>query len=220
MTRRRIRALVVKDLRLHWKGIVGVHAGAVVLCLSALALGGPRDTGILGAFVANMNVISLLLWGEWFISREKTKGTFAWLGTLPISAFELGASKFFVAGGCIVSLWTLTSLAFLRSQFFPDAWTAWLVILLTLLLAGAIVIASRWLVRGKPGQMLPFAAFLVLTFAFMVGRRSGVLDGILAIWATASGRLFVAVLVATAYGGVCWMTIRIVASRETRYFVE
>ena len=111
---RRIRALVVKDLRLHWKGIVGVHAGAVVLCLSALALGGPRDPGTLGAFVANMNVISLLLWGEWFISREKTKGTFAWLGTLPISAFELGA----------------------------------------------------------------------------------------------------------AYGGVCWMTIRIVASRETRYFVE
>ena len=98
MTTRHVLALMGKDLRIHWKGVAAAHAGALAITGLGIALGNPQETGVLPAFVSNLNFLCALLWGEWFVSREKTKGSFAWLRTLPIRTADLCLAKFAITG--------------------------------------------------------------------------------------------------------------------------
>ncbi len=220
MTMRRIRALIEKDLRLHWKGILAAHGGVLAMATLATALREPPQQGDPTlSFVGNLNFLCALLWGEWFVSQEKTKGSFAWLRTLPIGARELCISKFAVSGLCVTSLWTVSSVVFLRSQFLT-ARATWPVVLLALALFGATVVASRMLFRQKLGQVLPLLVALPFILTAFVAERYGVLTDALAFWQTLGGKLAVACLLAAAYAGICALTIRLVAAAETRRLVE
>ena len=220
MTTRHILALMRKDLRIHWKGVAAAHAGALAITTTGIALGNPQENGALPAFVSNVNFLAALLWGEWFVSREKTKGSLAWLRTLPISAAALCLSKFAVCGLAVASLWTLTSLVFLRDEFLPDAPAVWAVELLGLLLFSATVVASRMLFRQKLGQTLPLLLVLPIVLIALLAERSGSLDAALALWRTPAGKAAAALVLAAAFGGVCALTVRLVASAETRRLVE
>lgn len=220
MTTRHVLALISKDLRLHWKGVAAAHAGVLAIAALGITFGNPQESGALLAFVTNLNFLCALLWGEWFVSREKTKGTFAWLRTLPISAAALCLSKFAISGLCVVSLWTITSLIYLRADFLPGGLANWVVELLGLLLFAAIVITSRMLFRQKLGQTLPLFLVLPLVLIALAAERFGSLDVALALWRTPGGKAAVALVLAAAYGSVCGLTIRLVASAETRRLVE
>ena len=219
MTTRHILALMGKDLRIHWKGIAAAHAGVLAITGLGIALGNPEADGVLRAFVSNLNFLCALLWGEWFVSREKTKGSFAWLRTLPIRAIDLCLSKFAITGVCVASLWTLTSLVYLRDDF-RSAQAVWLVELTGLLLFSATVVASRTLFRQKLGQTLPLLLALPIVLIALLAERYRFLDEALAYWATLGGKATVALVLAVACGGVCAVTIRLVRGAETRRLVE
>ena len=219
MTSRHLLALLGKDLRIHWKGVAAAHAGALAIIGLGIALGNPEADGALLAFVTNLNFLCALLWGEWFVSREKTKGSFAWLRTLPIRAVDLCLSKFASSGVCVLSLWTLTSLAYLRPDF-RNAFAVWLVELAGLLLFSAVVVASRMLFRQKLGQTLPLLIALPFVLIALLAERYRVLDEVLALWHTLGGKVAIALVLALAYGGVCACVIRLVRAAETRRLLE
>ena len=58
---------------------VGIHPGIIRATLMII-------TGLTAAFVFNINMLLAAFWSEWLISREKTKGTFAWLRACPIGS--------------------------------------------------------------------------------------------------------------------------------------
>lgn len=219
MTTRHILSLAGKDLRIHWKGVAAAHGGVVGITGLGIALGNPQENGVPLAFVSNLNFLCALLWGEWFVSREKTKGSFAWLRTLPIRAADLCLSKFAITGICVVSLWTLTSLIYLRDDF-RNAVAVWFVEQAGLLLFSAVVVASRMLFRQKLGQTLPLLLALPLVLIALLAERYDFLDGALALWNTSGGKAAVGLALALAYGGVCSFTIRLVGAAETRRLVE
>ena len=219
MTTRHILALVGKDLRIHWKGVAAAHAAVPAIAALAITLGDPQGNNVLLGFVTNLNFLGALLWGEWFVSREKTKGSFAWLRTLPIRPVDLCLSKFAVVGLCVVSLWALSSSMFLRDSF-RDAPALWFVEQLGLLLFSAAVVASRMLFRQKLGQALPLLAAMPIVLVALAAERYHFLDDALAYWETPGGKVSVMVALAAAWGGVCALTIRLVAAAETRRLVE
>ena len=219
MTTRHLLALLGKDLRIHWKGVAAAHAGALAIIGLGLALGNPQADGALLAFVSNLNFLCALLWGEWFVSREKTKGSFAWLRTLPIGAADLCLSKFAISGLCVLSLWTLTSLAYLRHDF-RNAFAVWVVELAALLLFSAVVVASRMLFRQKLGQTLPLLLALPFVLIALLAERLGFLDEVLALWQPAGGKAAIAAGLVLACGAVSACTIRRVRVAETRRLLE
>lgn len=219
MTTRHILALTGKDLRIHWKGIAAAHAGVVAITGLGIVLGNPQEDTVLLGFVSNLNFLGALLWGEWFVSREKTKGSFAWLRTLPIRAVDLCLSKFLISAACVVSLWTLTSLFFLGDHF-RQARAVWMVEQVGLLLFSATVVSSRMLFRQKLGQVLPLLLALPIVLVVLAAERYRFLDEAVAYWETLGGKVAVALVLAAAYGGVCALTIRLVGGAETRRLVE
>lgn len=219
MTTRHVVALIGKDLRIHWKGVAAAHAGSLAIIGLGVALGNPQEGSVLLAFVSNLNFLCALLWGEWFVSREKTKGSFAWLRTLPIRTVDLCLSKFAITGICVISLWTLTSLAYLRGDFRSSP-VAWMVEQVGLLLFSATVVASRMLFRQKLGQVLPLLLVLPIALLAVLAERFRFLDEVVAYWGTVGGRVAAALALGAAYGGVCALTIRLVGGAETRRLVE
>ena len=219
MTTRHILALTGKDVRIHWKGIAAAHAGVVAITGLGIAFGNPQEDTVVLGFVSNLNFLGALLWGEWFVSREKTKGSFAWLRTLPIRAGDLCLSKFLISGACVVSLWTLTSLLFLGDHFRQTP-AVWMVEQVGLLLFSATVVASRMLFRQKLGQVLPLLLALPIVLVVLAAEGYQFLDEALAYWETTGGKVAVALVLAAAYGGVCAFTIRLVGAAETRRLVE
>ena len=222
MTIRHVRALVFKDLRLHGKGVLAAHGGVLAMTAAAIALFEPQQIEVQGpllGLVTNLNFLCAMLWGEWFVSREKTKGSFAWLRTLPIRAVDLCIAKFAVVGTSVTSLWAISSAVFLRG-YFRSTPAIWPIELLGLLLFSAIVVASRMLFRQKLGQTLPLLLVLPIVLIALVAERYRFLGEALAFWATLGGKVVVALVLAVAYGAVCTLTIRLVGAAETRRLVE
>ena len=222
MTIRHVRALIFKDLRLHGKGVLAAHGGVLAMAAAAIAAFEQQQIegqGPLLGLVTNLNFFCAMLWGEWFVSREKTKGSFAWLRTLPIRAVDLCIAKFAVVGLAVVSVWTISSAVFLRG-YFRSTPATWPVELLGLLLFSAIVVASRMLFRQKLGQTLPLLLVLPIVLIALAAEHYRLLDEALASWATLGGKVAVALVLTVAYGAVCALTIRLVGAAETRRLVE
>ena len=97
MLSRQLAVLVAKDLRLHWRALAGAMAGTLTLAAAA-AYAIPQGSGPRVALVFNLNLMLALLWSEWLITRERSKGTFRWLRTLPVDDRAVVGSKFAAAG--------------------------------------------------------------------------------------------------------------------------
>ena len=200
-TSRRVVALVAKDMRIHGRAIAATQAA--VLALGAVAWSAkPEASAANAALMVNFNVLLAGFWSEWLISREKTKGTFAWLRETTVTDTELVLSKFLGAGLCVMSLWIATAVLFVRPHPAAGAVAG-----AGLLAFSALAIASRWRFGAKFGQMLPYVVLLVPLLAVIVlsrttgsdvdvaawldtpSRRAAALAGLLAGWVT----LFIAV---------------------------
>lgn len=72
--------LIANDLRLHWRGVLGLELGMLgfMALLFRVALASPTP-GVVVSATVNFNIIAIVQFGNWLVSREKTKGTFAWL---------------------------------------------------------------------------------------------------------------------------------------------
>jgi hypothetical protein len=218
----RIRTLAVKDLRLHAVSVV-VSQLAVLALGAVLALFGPdRSREVVVSFFFSMNFLFAGYWGDWFVSREKLKGTSAWLRSLPVTDFDLVTSKLVAQGTCITFLWVLSTGLFAWNDFVPARLGTWIVLLLVLLAFGAVSLACRWRFHQKVGQILPFGLVLALMAPLMLADRIApeVARPFEASWSAGTVKIAVAITLAACYGGIWWATVAWMRRSDTSQLVE
>lgn len=169
---RKVWALVMKDVRLHGRDIVVTFAGITVL-LGLMSVAKPAAPAVIASAAFNFNAILAGFWGEWLISREKTRHTLAWLRGCPVSDTEIVASKFAGVGLCTAAMWSLTSLLY-AGPYFVARPGVWLALLLALLAFGALSIATRLRFGQKLGQTLPYAVVAVVVGVFVLSAHAGI----------------------------------------------
>jgi hypothetical protein len=172
MSWRCIRALLRKDFRIHGRDIVLTQTGILVL-LALMTYLQPREAAVSAAAVFGFNFILSGFWSDWLVTREKTKGTFAWLRATPVADSELVLSKFIAVGACCVTLWGISSAMFIGPYLFPSRWAVWLVLQMALLAFALLATATRFRFGQKLGQMLPFAIVFVFVTLLNVADRAG-----------------------------------------------
>lgn len=219
MNPKTVAALLWKDVRLHGVSVLLAHIGVAVLVFAARRLTETSE-GAEHGLVLNLNGLGAMVWSEWFVSRERSTGTFGWLRTLPIASRDLWLSKLLVVGACTVSLWLMTSLLFLRSHFVPDALATWAVIQCTLLAFGAVAMVCRWRFPPKVGQLAPLLLCAVVLAALLLARSVVSVGAVPLVWNASGGKLAVAFMALGIYGAVVFAHTRWIATTETRWMVD
>lgn len=219
MVNHRVRVLLLKDLRLHGRGVALIQAAAVALVWVMLVLH-PSDMRRQASLLFNVNFLLTGLWGEWLVSREKTKGTFGWLRSLPIADRDLVAAKFAGAALYAVVLWAVMS-GILAASYFMERPMEWLLRAMALVTFGGITLAARWRFTQKVGQTLPFALVLVLLLAVAAAQRGGRWPaGAVALIQGSGGQVAVAVGLLTCYLFTVGATAVWVRRSDTSRLVE
>lgn len=210
----RVFALIRKDARIHGRAIAVTQCA--LLGVAAVAVTMRPDAGSVNTtLVLNFNILFSGFWSEWLVSREKTKGTFAWLRASAITDTELVVAKFLAVGLCTTTLWIASALLFIRPAA-GEAVTIWA----GLLAFAALTVASRWRFDAKLGQFLPYALLLVpLLILIGLGRIFDIrLDpaGMIApAWHLAATVLLLLIGAALVMGTQAW-----VARTDTYRFLE
>jgi hypothetical protein len=222
MLNARIRTLAVKDLRLHAVSIVVSHLGVLALGGAALVFWPERPREDLLSLLFPINFLFAGYWGDWFVSREKLKGTSAWLRSLPVTDFDLVTSKLVAQAVCITSLWVLSSGVFVWKVFVsahPGDWTA---LLLVLLAFGSVSLACRWRFHQKFGQTLPFVLVFVFVGASLLFDRlaPAVARPLEASWSAVAVKIAIAVALVACYGGAWWATVAWMRRSDTSRLLE
>jgi ABC-type Na+ efflux pump permease subunit len=216
---RHVNALIANDARLHGRAILLTQAGAVALIWLAARL--PRSTDALAGLVFNLNFLIALLWGDWLISREKLKGTFGWLRTLPVDDRDLVTAKFVSTSICATTLWMLTSLPFLSGYFAPRR-TTWGILCLCIVAFAGVSVAVRWRFTQKAGLVVPLLVVLVPVLVLILARQSRpeMVQRIYGAWDSAGGRAAIAVALAGLLAAAYAMTLRWVRQSDTFQLLE
>jgi hypothetical protein len=105
--------------------------------------------------ILNLNLVMVLVWGDWLVSREKTKGTIGWLRTLPVPEGTIIIAK--VATymlGCVL-LWVTSTLLYVPHYVFPGHWREWIALQCLLIFAGTVSVCGRFRFRQKLAQVQP-----------------------------------------------------------------
>jgi len=219
---KRIRTLVGKDLRIHGRSIVVTQCAVIGLGFLAVALRPQAPQADLAVPLFSFNLLLAGYWGDWFVSREKLKGTVAWLRSLPVADYDLVTSKLVAQAICSVTLWVLTSGVFLWGFFVPGRVATWAVLQLALLAFGALSLACRWRFHQKVGQTLPFAVLFVPVALLVVTKRlrADLYGQLGAMWDAPGAQLAAAVVMLIAYAAVWWGTLAWMRGSDTSRLVE
>ena len=218
---RRIAALLAKDARIHGTEILLTQAGLLGL-MAMMRYVAPSDPATLASAVFNLNFIIAGYWSEWLISREKTKGTFAWLRACPVDDRELVAAKFIAVGICCVVLWVFSSALFIGGELVPARLDVWAVLQLALLTFGALAVATRFRFGQKLGQVLPFGIVGILFGLFILSSKAGHTLAVdpERLLGYAAGRGILAAGFVAAYAAIAWTTYRWVRGSDTSALLE
>ena len=224
MWRRQLIALVRNDLRVHGPGIAGMVG--VILAVTTLFYFVPPPRGDHRTAVAsatfNLNVMLAIMLGEFLAAREKTKGTFAWLRTLPIADATVISSKFVSAWGWCVASWVITSVPFDRGTFFPDGWATWLVLLLLCVTLASGSLWARLCFPQRRGLIFLFAgAGMVMASGFALQRASPDLTmRVVDAWAAGVGKAIAAAALVACTGGLFTASAMWMSRSETTRLLE
>ncbi len=214
-----MKTLLQKDLRLHGWAIALTIAGALLLIALAQRLA-PPAAGARMSFVFTMNLLLTLLWSDWLITRERSKGTFAWLRALPVDDAAVAGSKFAAAAGCCAVFWTTSSALFARELWRPPG--TWLALLAALLTFGGLSIATKWRFPWRLGHVLPLVIVLVPMLLFMTLADDGTAlrEHLVMLWNAPYGRLAASTALLGLYGAIIAVTIRWVRRADTFQLVD
>ncbi|HIE91473.1 MAG TPA: hypothetical protein EYQ83_00855 [Acidobacteria bacterium] len=219
MWTRQVRTFLAKDARLHGRAAAVVIVGTLI-AIATLVVFIPQGVGPQVALVFNINFLLALLWSEWLITRERSKGTFAWLRTLPTDDRALAGSKFVASAGLTVLLWTLSTTLFAREFWRPVG--TWIVLLTLLLTFGGLAIAAKWRFSWRVGHIGPLLAFAAPLLLFMTVAGDGTerRDALIALWNAPWGRTVVSVAFCLVYVAIVVITTRWVTRADTVDLVD
>ena len=224
MRRRQLIALVRNDLRVHGlgiAGIVGLNLAVTSVLYFVPPTRGDHATAVAGATL-HLNLLLALILGEFLAAREKTKGTFAWLRTLPISDATVISSKFVSAWGWCVLSWVITTVPFDRGTYFPDGWSAWLVMLLVCATMASASLWARLCFPQKRGMIVVIGVLAVLLgLSFGIKRQYPDLAlRALSSWAVGNGKAVAAAALVVCSGGLLMASAMWMSRSETTRLLE
>jgi len=222
MALRQFRALVFNDFRLHGLGIAAAQAGVLLLLFLMGRLKPDAGAGAAAGLVFNLNFLMVIVWGDWLIAREKTKGTLGWLRTLPISDDTVLASKYASYFLCCLSMWVLSSVLFASRYFASGNWIIWAILLGCLIAEASLSLAARLYFGQKLGQVVPLLAVGLPLVVFLALRRmnGGLPARLIQLWSTPGGHAavlagLIAMCAIVIGGTAAWM-----ARAETHSLIE
>lgn len=216
----RVLALISNDFRIHGRDIALTQVGVIALLAFAVFLK-PMSTSVNASLIFNFNVLLAGFWSEWLISREKTKGTLAWLRASAVSDLELVLAKFTTVAVCTITLWTVSS-ALLLPRLVLSRFDVWVVLQLSLLAFGACAVASRWRLGPKLGQLLPFIGLGAVLGVFVLLARTGALSALdpQVLLGYRAGAVVLGLVLATVHLVVFAVTLRWVRQSDTAALLE
>jgi ABC-2 family transporter protein len=222
MFNKQVRALIGNDLRLHWRGVAALQLGLLGFMALLFWVALAKPTPVVASAVVNCNILAIIQFGNWIVSREKTKGTFAWLRTLPISDREIVTAKMLTCALWCISMWVSSSLLFARNFFFPGHWPTWVIYQLALLGGATFSLAGRWRFREKLGIILPGVAFLVPWAGILLMDKAGipVVRYLAAFYSGPGDKGLVIVGLAIFCAGIRWATVTWVSRSDTYELLE
>jgi hypothetical protein len=218
----KLLSLVRKDLQIHHAGILGGWL-TVLLVHSLLGLvksySGVEQELLL---LVLMNVYLNFLYSDWLIYREKTKRTFAFLRSLPISDSLLVTSKFIVYLGLLIIGFLLTSAILVPESFSRTQMSILLMYLAVLLGFGSTHLVCKWLMGPRTGQFVPFLwAFILLVLLSYLSSAFPMAWNLLEkVWLTAGCLSLLSVFCVVWIALAWWVTVRVVSSRDTKALLD
>ena len=220
MWTRQLGALLIKDFQLHGLAtaltIVGLILLAAILDATLGSAAGPRQI-----FIINLNLLfSLFLWAEWLITRECSKGTFAWLRTMPVDDRVLVGSKFIGAAAACTLCWFLSS-----SVMSPELWhspATGLILQCALLMAVTLSVAAKWRFGSRLGQVAGASVIgiPVLLVYWFVGDDVERQAALIAVWNAPYGRLAIAASLLVVCAAIVLSTMRWVSRSDTYRLID
>ncbi len=211
-----MRALLQKDVWLHWKHFFLACAGLAVMVLGmklvlAHSAHPPRDEMVLLQFHLTMVFMASILFSEWLVIQERAHRTILWLRTLPLSDWHIVGSKFTVYLGMHWGL-LLIATAIVGPEWFRRYPVEIVRYSALIQVFGGTLLGSRLLLSTKAGLMGPLMVVLAAT---VVGGALG--PGAMPAWAIPlfSGVPGILALSLVLYAGTFCMTAILVSRRET-----
>jgi len=211
-------ALLAKDLRLHGLPLLLLTGVLLAACAGVTQFAPSR--GPTAGFVFNMNMLAPLLLSEWLIARERAKRSFAWLRSLPVNDRTVAVGKFLYAAVVSVVLWATSS-----ALFAPVLWSPWstgLVLLCSLLVLGALLIAARWRTNWRYAPMAAMGVFAgpILVFLALMGEDTARRAALVALWRAPYGPPLATAGLLLMYVSIVWSTVRWVERADTFRLVD
>jgi len=214
-----LAVLMAKDLRLHWRALAGAMADTLTLAAAA-AYAIPQGPGPRVALVFNLNLMLAFLWSEWLITRERSKGTFRWLRTLPVDDRAVVGSKFAAAGLWSTAFWAVSSAMFARELLHPVG--TWVTLLAGLWLFGGLAVAAKWRFSWRVGHIGPLLALVLPLLLTMTLAPDGSprREALLALWNAPWGRRLAAGFLLSVYAIIILATTRWMRRADTLDLVD
>ncbi|MEJ2077647.1 MAG: ABC-2 transporter permease [Acidobacteriota bacterium] len=161
----RMLALVVKDLYLYrWQvGLCWIGATAFSCVLLTKMPPQSRDRALF--FFCALDCAFMVVFGDWLSYFERSKGTFSWIRTLPVSDRLVVSAKF--AANVVIQVGVFfLPISFSAPQFLERVRVEWTVTAwLSLVAISSFMLLTKLAFGQRFGQIIPLA----VVFLFMVG---------------------------------------------------
>lgn len=216
---KRLFALVLKDLYLYRLELV-----LSWVCAASVICGGfwwkpPDSTGHALVVTSMFNMIFMMAYGDWLSYFERSKGTLAWLRTLPISDQSVVSAKFIAALVMQSTAFLVPILISVKQAFYPQhlLWTitAWIGVLTI----SSFMLFTKLILGRRFGQVVPFAVVIVVVLL-----ASQIHERFPALWGVLAGVMFtpalLIVLELLLIVGLWQLMCRWVAGRDTPQLVD
>jgi len=225
---RQVCTLVWKDIHIHWRTISSLMLvlpiGVQVMLRMQQA--GSRTGGSQSAGRAAMLIVTLLVpvavaVASWLIERERSRETFAWLRTLPVSDAHIVASKFisclvfYLIGGAAWAAFFRGSGLDLTAYQFVSVWFGSLVV-------AGFALLSQLLLTGRMANASPaLLMLLVAWFAVRPVEQSGpAIQQVRRLWGDPRFHAWLWIGCVVLQGVFAWLSYLRFHSQETDELIE
>lgn len=169
---RKLLALVVKDLYIYRRELALAWVGITGMTWVMFQMARPDSPTRALVFICSLDLAVMVGFGDWLSYYEKSKGTFAWIRTLPLSDELVVSSKFManwiIQIGAFFLPVLFTMPALLRLDWIPWTLTAWLAVLAM----SSFMLFTKLAMGRRLGQAVPFlAAFSIILILIQLGKR-------------------------------------------------
>jgi len=215
---------MAKDIRLYRSGIVGTWLAVFGVFL---ALDWYRPTIELGPGTGLTLMITLFLnitivYGEWFVLRERTQGTFAFLRRFPVSDAQIITSKFLLMILLLAGGFVLATAAGARRYLSWEWLPVYSLILLAFAVFGSLTVATRLIFGTRWGAGLPYVIAFIPIVAFYLLKENGfaVIVVLTGLWEAGILQWILALAGFCAIGVLWWLSIEYFHSRDSAQLSE